>query len=128
MPGAVSVSGERKRRRTHLAALVGQVLLQCADSCERALIDYRKVAGGLVAGHQLVRDLLLAIATVRTAVDLLDEAGSRRELVFRLTGETCRAAAVRCRGAGFDESLLRCAAACDRAAEEAELVLTWLAH
>jgi hypothetical protein len=76
----------------------------------------------------LFGDLLRAIATMRAAVDLLDEEGSRRELAFRLTAEACGAAAVRCRRAGLDESLLRCAAACDRAAAEAELVLTWLAH
>ena len=124
----VTLSGERKRQRTHLSALVGQALLQCAESCERALIDSRKLSGGIGTSHGLFGDLLRAIATVRTAVDLLDEADSRRELAFRLTSEACRAAAVRCRRAGLDESLLRCAAACDRAADEAELVLTWLAH
>jgi hypothetical protein len=125
----VSVSvGDERGERTHLSPVVRQVLLRCAESCERALIDYRKVAGGLVTGRELFRDLLRAIATVRTAVDLLDEADSRRELALRLTAEACSAAAVRCRQAGLDESLLRCAAACDRAAEEAELVLTSLAH
>jgi hypothetical protein len=124
----VSLSDERKRERMHLSPVVRQILLQCAASCERALIDYRKVAGGTVTGHELFADLVRAIATVRTAVDLLDEADSRRELAFRLTAETCSAAAVRCRQAGLDESLLRCAAACDRAADEAELLLTSLAH
>jgi hypothetical protein len=124
----VSMSDERKHQRTHLSPVVRQVLLQCAESCERALIDYRRVAGGMVTGHELFGDLLRAIATVRTAVDLLDEADSRRELAFWLTAEACSAAAVRCRQAGLDESLLRCAAACDRAADEAELVLTSLAH
>jgi hypothetical protein len=122
------MSDERKRQRTHLSPVVRQVLLQCAESCERALIDYRKVAGGMVTGHELFGDLLRAIATVRTAVDLLDEADSRRELAFRLTAEACSAAAARCRQAGLDESLLRCAAACDGAVDEAELVLTSLAH
>jgi hypothetical protein len=125
---SVSLSDERKRQRTHLSSVVRQVLLQCAESCERALIDYRKVAGGMVPGHELFGDLLRAIATVRTAVDLLDEADSRRELALRLTAEACSGAAARCRRAGLDESLLRCAAACDRAADEAELVLTSLAH
>lgn len=124
---SVSLSDERKRQRTHLPPVVRQVLLQCAERCERALIDYRNVAGE-VTGHELFGDLLRAIATVRTAVDLLDEADSRRELAFRLTAEACSAAAVRCRQAGLDESLLRCAAACDRAGDEAELVLTSLAH
>jgi hypothetical protein len=123
----VSLSDERSER-THLSPVVRQVLLRCADSCERALIDYRKVAGSRVAGRELFGDLLRAIATVRTAADLLDEADSRRELAFRLTADACSAAAVRCRQAGLDESLLRCAAACDRAADEAELVLTSLVH
>jgi hypothetical protein len=123
----VSLSGERGER-THVSPVVRQVLLRCAESCERALNDYRKVAGGRVTGRELFGDLLRAIATVRTAADLLDEADSRRELAFRLTAEACGAAAVRCRQAGLDESLLRCAAACDRAADEAELVLTAIAH
>jgi hypothetical protein len=59
---------------------------------------------------------------------LADETDSGRELAFRLTAEACGAAAARCRQAGLDEPLLRCAAACDRAADEAELVLTSLAH
>lgn len=122
----MSLSG--KPQRTHLSPVVRQVLLQCAESCERALIDYGKIAGSTAMEHELVGDLLRAIATVRAAVDLRNEADSRRELAFRLTAEACRAAAVRCRAAGLDESLLRCAAACDRAADEAELVLTSLAH
>lgn len=104
-----------------------QLFLQCAESCERALTDYTMQVG-VVAGHELFRDLLRAIATIHTTVDLLDESDSRRELVLRLTAEACRAAALRCRHAGFDESLLRCAVACDRAADEAELMLTSLAH
>jgi hypothetical protein len=123
----VSLSDKRSQR-TRLSPVVRQVLLQCAESCERALIDYRKVAGGKVTGRELFGDLLRAIATVRTAADLLDEPDSRRELAFRLTAEACAAAAVRCRQAGLDESLLRCAALCDRAADEAELVLTAIAH
>lgn len=121
----MSLSDER--HRAHLSPLVGQVLLRCAESCERALTDYATQVG-MTSGDELFRELLLAIATVRTAVDLLDEADSRRELAFRLTAEACSAAAVRCRQGGFDESLLRCAVACDRAADEAELVLTSLAH
>jgi hypothetical protein len=124
----VSLSDERKRQRTDLSPVVRQVFLQCAESCERALTDYTRLVGAMVTGHELFGDLLRAIATVRTAVDLLDEADSRRELALRLTAEACSAAAVRCRQGGLDESLLRCAAACDRAADEAELVLTSLAH
>ena len=124
----MSLSGQRKQQRTHLSPVDRQVLLQCAESCERALVDYGKVAGSTATEHELVSDLLRAIAAVRAAVDLRDDADTRRELAFRLTAEACRAAAVRCLGAGLDESLLRCAAACDRAADEAELVLTSLAH
>jgi hypothetical protein len=110
-----------------LSPVVRQILLQCAESCERALTDYRSRVG-LVAGHDLFRDLLRAIATVRATVDLLDKEDSRRELALRLTAEACSAAAVRCRQGGLDQSLLRCAVACHRAADEAELVLTSLAH
>ena len=121
----MSVSDEDQR--TQRAPVVRQVLLQCAQSCQRALTEYRTRVG-MDTGHELFRDLLRAIATVRTTVDLLDEEDSRRELALRLTSEACRAAAARCRQAGLDESLLRCAGACDRAADEAELVLTYLAH
>jgi hypothetical protein len=82
----------------------------------------------MVEGHELFSHLLRAIATLRTTVDLLDAADTRQELGLRLTVEACRAAAARCRQAGLDEQLLRCAAACDRAADEADLVLTSLAH
>jgi hypothetical protein len=59
---------------------------------------------------------------------LLGEEDSRRELALRLTAEACSSAAARCRQGGLDASLLRCAAACDRATDEAELVLTSLGH
>ena len=121
----MSLSDEH--RRTQLAPIVRQVLLQCAESCERALTDYRTRVG-MLTGHELLSELLRAIATVRTTVDLLNDEDSRRELAFQLSAEACRAAAGRCRQAGLDESLLSCAAACDRAADEAELVLTSLAH
>jgi hypothetical protein len=127
MDKSPSMSLSDEHGRTQLAPVVRQVLLQCAESCERALTEYRAQVG-MVTGHDLFRDLLRAIATVRATVDLLDEEDSRRELAFELTAEACRAGAVRCRQAGLDESLLRCAAACDRAADEAELVLTSLAH
>jgi hypothetical protein len=116
-----------EHQRTELSPVVRRVLLECAESCERALADYAKQVGMLV-GHELSGDLLRAIATVRTTVDLLDEEDSRRELAFRLTADACRAAAARCRRGGLDESLLRCAVACDRSADEAELVLRSLGH
>lgn len=121
----VTRSGEQQHNQSVLVAR--QVLLQCAESCERALTEYTTEVG-MVAGHELFRDLLRAIATIQTAVDLLDEEDSRRELALGLTAEACSAAAVRCRQAGLDGSLLRCAVACDRAADEAELVLTSLGH
>jgi hypothetical protein len=104
-----------------------QALLQSADSCERALRDYATQVG-MNRGHDLFRDLLRATATVQTTVDLLEVEDSRRELALRLAAQACTAAAARCRQAGLDDSLLRCAVACDRAADEAELVLTSLAH
>ena len=118
-------SGERQTNQS--VPVARQVLLQCAESCERALTEYTTEVG-MVAGHELFRELLRAIATIQTAVDLLDEDDSRRELALRLTAEACGAAAVRCRRAGLDGSLLRCAAACGRAADEAELLLTSLGH
>ena len=127
MDNRLSMGLRDERQRTQLSPVVRQVLLQCVESCERALTDYR-TQFGMVMGHNLFRDLVRAIATVRTTVDLLDETDSRRELAFRLTAEACGAAAVRCREGGLDESLLLCAVACDRAADEAEIVLTSLGH
>jgi hypothetical protein len=122
--GRVGLSEERRGKQSSFAR---QILLQSVESCERALTDYGTKVG-VFRGHELYRCLLRAIATMRTTIDLLEVEDERRELAWRLTSEACRAAAERCRQAGLDESLLRCAAACDRAADEAELVLTSLAH
>jgi hypothetical protein len=119
--------GLREEHSAKLSPVVRQALLQCAESCERALSNYATEVA-LDTGHELFGDLLRAIATVQTTVALLEVEDSRRELAFRLTARACTAAAARCRQAGFDESLLRCAVACDRAADEAEVVLTSLAH
>jgi hypothetical protein len=106
---------------------VNRALLECAITCERALQEYVSYHG-LSTNHDLVRELLPAIATVRTAVDLLDDRGSRRELALHLAGDACGRAAARCRSDGLDESLMRCAAACDRAVVGVELLLTSLSH
>lgn len=119
--------GLSEEGRARLSPVVGQIFLQCAESCERALTDYATRVG-MVKGHELFRHLLRAIAAVRTASELLAVEDSRRELGLELTVEACRTAAARCRQAGFDRSLLGCAVACDRAADEAELVLTSLAY
>ena len=108
--------------KSALSPAVGQVLVQCAESCERALFDYRTRVGG-DATHDLFRSLLVAIATVRTAVDLLETDDPGRKLALRLTDEACTRAAAQCRRHGFDEPLLRCAGACERAADEVQLVL-----
>jgi hypothetical protein len=118
-------------REEHVGKLlpVGrQVFLQCAESCERALRQYTNEVGMARGHHPLFVCLLRAIATVRTAVDLMVGEDSRLELALRLTVDACRAAAARSRQAGFDASLLRCAVACDRAADEAEFMLTSFAH
>ena len=119
--------GLPEERRETPSPIARQVLSQCAQSCERALIDYATQVAG-VGGSALLGYLLRAIAVVRTTLDLLDLEDSRRELALRLTVEACSAAAAHCRRAGLDEPLLRCAVACERAADEAELVLTSLGH
>jgi hypothetical protein len=82
---------------------------------------------GLGTEHHLFRELIPAIATIHTAADLLDD-DRRRELVLRLAHASCRRAAVECRRYGLDEPLLRCAAACDSAVSEIELLLTATVH
>jgi hypothetical protein len=48
--------------------------------------------------------------------------------VLRLAHEACSRAAAECRRYGLDEALLRCAAACDEAVSEIELLATSLVH
>ena len=51
---------------------VGRGLVQCAARCELALQEY--VSGfGVPVEHELFRALIPAIATLRTAADVLDE-------------------------------------------------------
>jgi hypothetical protein len=106
--------------------LASRVLRQCAASCEEGLQEYVS-RFGLSTEHQLFRELLPAIATARTAADLLRDEGNH-ELVLHLAHEACSRAATECRRYGLDEPLLRCAAACDEAVSETELLLTVLLH
>jgi hypothetical protein len=103
-----------------------RVLRQCAASCEEALHGYVS-RFGLRADHQLFRELIPAIASLKTAADLLEDDRSRT-LVLRLAHEACRRAALECRRYGLDEPLLRCAAVCDKAMSEIELVSTAAVH
>jgi hypothetical protein len=82
---------------------------------------------GLSTEHTLFRELIPAIAAINTAANLLDD-DRRRALALRLAHEACRRAAVECRRYGLDEPLLRCAAACDTALNEIELLLTATLH
>jgi hypothetical protein len=109
------------------AVLASRVLLQCAEGCERALEEY-VARVGMPTKHEVFRELLPTIAIVRTAADLHDDKSSRRELALHLADDACKRAAARCRRYGLDESLLRCAAACDRAVVEVELLLTSSSH
>ena len=105
---------------------VGRGLVQCAARCELALQEY--VSGfGVPVEHELFRALIPAIATLRTAADVLDEQ-LKVELALHLAHEACRRAAIECRRYGLGEPLLRCAAACDQAVTETALLLTALVH
>lgn len=105
---------------------VGRGLVQCAGRCELALQEY-VARFGVPVEHELVRALIPAIATLRTAADVLDEQ-LKAELALHLAHDACRRAAIACRRYGLDEPLLRCAAACDHAVTEIELLLTALIH
>jgi hypothetical protein len=121
------VGRDTDRRELELAlGLPRRVLRHSAASCEEAVRVYVS-RFGLGVDHQLFRELIPAIATVKTAADLLHDDRSR-ELVLPLAHEACRRAAIECRRYGLDESLLRCAAACDRAMSEIELLLTAAVH
>ena len=82
---------------------------------------------GVPVEHELVRALIPAIATLRTADDVLEER-LMAELALRLAHEACSRAAIECRRYGLDDALLRCAAACDQAVTEIQLLLTALVH
>lgn len=121
------MGGEADRRELESALrLPRRVLRHSAASCEEAVRLYLS-RFDLAVEHQLFRELIPAIATLRTAADLLQD-DRRRELVLRLAHEACRRAAIECRRYGLDEPLLRCAAACDRAMSEIELLLTAAVH
>jgi hypothetical protein len=102
------------------------VLRDCADNCEEAMHVYAS-RFELPTEHTLFRELIPAIATIKTAADFLDD-DRRRALVLRLAHDACRRAAAECRRYGIDEPLLRCAAACDTALNEIELLLTATVH
>jgi hypothetical protein len=115
------------RRELELASgLARRVLRHSAASCEEALGVYVS-RFGLGVEHQLFRELIPAIATLKTAADLLHDDRSR-DLVLGLAHEACRRAAIQCRSYGLDEPLLLCAAACDRAMSEIELLMTAGVH
>jgi hypothetical protein len=105
---------------------VGWGLVQCAARCELVLQEYVSRLGVPVE-HELVRALIPAIATLRTAADVLEER-LMAELALRLAHEACSSAAIECRRYGLDDALLRCAAACDQAVTEIQLLLTALVH
>jgi hypothetical protein len=82
---------------------------------------------GVPVKHELLRAVIPAIATLRTAAHLLHEE-PKRELALQLAHQACGDAAIECRRYGLDQPLLRCAAACDLAVAEIELLLTSLVH
>ncbi len=98
------------------------MLRQCATSCEEGLQECA-TRFDLSSAHQLFRELIPAIAAARTAADLLQREGNHA-LALRVAHQLCSRAATECRRYGFDEPLLRCAAACDEAVSETELLLT----
>jgi hypothetical protein len=101
-------------------------LVQCAASCERALGEYA-FGVGVPFEHELIRAVIPAIAALRTAADVLHDE-PKRTLALELAHQACSDAAIQCRRYGLDQPLLRCAAACDLAVAEIELVLTSLVH
>src|SRR5215212_3303850 len=109
-----------RRQLESVLELPRRVLRQCAATCEEAVGAY-VARFGLRAEHQLFRELIPAIASLKTAADLLGDDRSR-ELVLRLAHQACGRAAIECRRHGLDEPLLRCAAACERALAEIELL------
>jgi hypothetical protein len=97
-------------------------LVQCAQGCDQALQECL-TRFGVSVEHGVFRELVPAIASVRAAVDLFDDRTSRRERALRSAHDLCWRAATECRRHGFDEALLRCAAAFGRTVDEIELLL-----
>jgi hypothetical protein len=101
-------------------------LEQCAAACERALARY-KSGIGLTRDHHVVQSVVSAMAAVATAADYLEAEPEQKKVALSLAVHVCTGAASECRRYGLDQDLLLCAAACDRAAAEADRVLGSLA-
>jgi hypothetical protein len=98
------------------ASLLRGAFGQCASSCEHALSRYLADTGvGLE--HAVARELIPAIAVLRTAVEYLDRGDPRRQLALTLVARTCRRAASECRRSGLDDRLLPCVARCEEVAD-----------
>jgi len=104
-----------ERNASHL----GGAFNQCASCCEHALSRY-VAATGVGLEHAVARELIPAIAVLRTAVGYLERGDPRRQLALTLVARTCRSAASECRRSGLDDRLLPCAVRCDEAADLAE--------
>lgn len=101
-------------------------LEQCAAACDRAVARY--AAGlGVSRDHRVVQSVISAMAAVATAADYLDADRERQRTALALAVHVCTNAASECRRYGLDRDLLLCAAACERAADEADTLLSSLA-
>jgi hypothetical protein len=92
------------------------------DACDRALRRYTATVG-IETENELVDSVIAAMAATATAGEYLDADAHRRDVALRVAVDACVRAGARCRAHGLDRELLLCAAACDRAAAQATLVL-----
>lgn len=97
-------------------------LSRAAEVCAETIAAYRDEAAP-PRDRRFVSALLLAIGALETAATADEEDGLRREIALDVAASLARDAAEAVRARGLDERLLRCAAACERAAHLCEAAL-----
>ena len=102
-------------RELTVSSLLAAALSRCAAICEQTLEAYVAADPGL-AGSPFGRALMAAVAALQTAAEAEERDWVRRETTLAVAAVLAEDAAVLLRGHGLDERLLRCAAACERAA------------
>ena len=102
------------RPEVNAGSPLAEKLLRCASVCEETLEAYRGTEE--TTGKQFFSSVMRAIAGIeRVVATELDDASAEVALVICAT--LSREAADTVRAHGIDERLLRCADACERAAD-----------
>jgi hypothetical protein len=107
--------GARSIERLFRADAATEAALKtCSIACKEAVAHYlsEEEAGRSEFGRCLLR----AAAAIDASAAALDADPDERNATFAIAAPLCRAAMARCRRTGLDRTLLKAAAACERAA------------